>query len=87
MKKFKLQNRAFQKSFSVTFFITLSSFHRHVTYDIIKIVKYNVDEQIFDNQINKIISVNDFIKNSLPEIKFDVLNIKTLYFDVWLIFY
>jgi len=34
-------------------------------HDIIKIVKYNVDEQIFDNQINKRIYVNDFIKKYL----------------------
>jgi hypothetical protein len=48
MKKFKLQNRAFQKSFSVTFFITLSSFHRQVTYDIIKIVRSAMDLNVYD---------------------------------------
>ena len=34
-------------------------------YEIVKIVKYNVVEQIFDNQTNKRISVNNFIKTYL----------------------
>lgn len=34
-------------------------------YDIVKIVKYNVEEQIFDNQTNKRISLNEFIKKYL----------------------
>lgn len=34
-------------------------------YNIVKIVKYNVNEKIFDNQSNKRISVNTFIKKYL----------------------
>ena len=34
-------------------------------YDIVRIIKYNVGEQIFDNQTNKRISINDFIKKYL----------------------
>lgn len=48
MKKFKLQNRAFQKSFSVTFFITLSSIYRQVTYDITKAIHSAMDLNVYD---------------------------------------
>ena len=34
-------------------------------YDIVKILKYNVEELIFDNQTNKRISINNFIKKYL----------------------